>query len=149
MGKFAQVNNITGEVEVIYTTTKGQPEPKVGNNGITTILDISEMDISTNFFTDKYFNTETMTWFDKPAKPSDYHEFCMGEWTLNQPSLAIEIRRQRNIRLMNSDWTQLPDVALSEEEKTAWKNYRQLLRDITSNLTATTMEEIVWPIPPN
>jgi hypothetical protein len=34
--------------------------------------------------------------------------------------------------LAESDWTQLPDVPLSAEQKTAWATYRQQLRDITA-----------------
>lgn len=41
------------------------------------------------------------------------------------------IRTIRNTKLMESDWTQLPDVPLSEEKKREWREYRQKLRDIT------------------
>jgi hypothetical protein len=33
--------------------------------------------------------------------------------------------------LSSSDWTQLPDVPLTEVQKTEWAIYRQKLRDIT------------------
>jgi hypothetical protein len=33
--------------------------------------------------------------------------------------------------LQNSDWTQLPDVPLTEEQKAAWATYRQALRDFS------------------
>ena len=39
------------------------------------------------------------------------------------------LRNERNRLLVESDWTQLPDVP--EETKTAWQVYRQELRNIT------------------
>ncbi len=42
----------------------------------------------------------------------------------------MQVRSERNAKLTACDWTQLPDVDLTEEEKLAWKNYRQSLRDI-------------------
>ncbi len=42
-----------------------------------------------------------------------------------------EHRMVRNMRLMQSDWTQLPDVSLSAEKKAKWNVYRQELRDIS------------------
>lgn len=41
-----------------------------------------------------------------------------------------DVRNQRNIFLMESDWTQLPDSPLSWFEKQKWKTYRKYLRDI-------------------
>lgn len=35
--------------------------------------------------------------------------------------------------LIQSDWTQLPDVPLSLEKKQEWAVYRQILRDLPSN----------------
>lgn len=35
--------------------------------------------------------------------------------------------------LQDSDWTQLPDVPLTDEQKTAWATYRQQVRDTVVN----------------
>ena len=43
---------------------------------------------------------------------------------------AIEIRSKRDQLLTASDWTQMPDSPLSQEQKTKWTQYRQYLRDI-------------------
>jgi hypothetical protein len=40
------------------------------------------------------------------------------------------LRSQRNLLLSQSDWSQLPDVDLTEKEKEAWVKYRQALRDL-------------------
>lgn len=46
----------------------------------------------------------------------------------------------RNYLLQATDWTQLPDVDLTQEQKNAWAAYRQLLRELTINSN--------WPAPP-
>lgn len=43
---------------------------------------------------------------------------------------AIEVRRKRDKLLSDTDWTQISDVDLSEEEKEKYRIYRQALRDI-------------------
>jgi len=40
------------------------------------------------------------------------------------------IKNIRNKMLSSSDWTQMPDAALTLTEKSAWQNYRQALRDM-------------------
>lgn len=41
------------------------------------------------------------------------------------------VRSQRNVFLYDSDWTQLEDSPIHVDKKNEWKEYRQLLRDIT------------------
>lgn len=57
------------------------------------------------------------------------------------------IQEARNYLLKQCDWTQLSDVVMSEEKKQKWTNYRQQLRDITTNFTNP--EQVIWPIPPD
>ena len=59
----------------------------------------------------------------------------------------------RNELLMQSDWTQLPDVQLSEEQKESWRIYRQQLRDLPENVEdpkplVLDMNHPDWPISP-
>ena len=61
--------------------------------------------------------------------------------------LGTKARTQRDRLLTQYDWTQLPDAALSNEEKAAWTAYRQGLRDITDQpLFPTTID---WPLAPD
>lgn len=46
-----------------------------------------------------------------------------------------ELRVLRNQRLTESDWTQVADAPLTEEQKTAWIIYRQALRDLPQNIS--------------
>jgi hypothetical protein len=40
-----------------------------------------------------------------------------------------QLQTRKRIFLQQSDWTQLPDVPLTDEQKAAWATYRQALRD--------------------
>jgi hypothetical protein len=55
------------------------------------------------------------------------------------------LRTERNLRLVNSDYTQLPDVNLTEAQVEAWRVYRQELRDITDGLV---WNVTTWPAKP-
>lgn len=52
------------------------------------------------------------------------------------------IRADRNKRLADCDWTQLPDAPV---DATAWAAYRQELRDITAQPDPF---NIIWPTAP-
>lgn len=56
---------------------------------------------------------------------------------------ATEIRNERNNRLAQCDWTQLPD---SPVNSAVWAVYRQELRDLTAQ--ATFPVEVAWPAEP-
>lgn len=51
-------------------------------------------------------------------------------------------RQKRNQLLADSDWSQLPDTRLTAEQRMAWAEYREALR----NMTFT--ENITWPRAP-
>jgi hypothetical protein len=55
------------------------------------------------------------------------------------------IRRKRDALLIQCDFTQLPDVPLTPETKTAWTVYRQALRDFPETCD---VNNPVWPVPP-
>ena len=69
------------------------------------------------------------------------------------------LRRERDAMLKESDWTQTPDVP--ESIQTAWKTYRQELRDLPSKYPNPTFDgnanvaskhlrltDVVWPNKP-
>lgn len=64
----------------------------------------------------------------------------------SEDSILENLRTTRNALLISSDWTQLDDSPLSEEEKTEWRNYRQALRDLTG---LDDLTSIVWPAQPS
>jgi len=60
------------------------------------------------------------------------------------------LRAERNRLLAATDWTQMPDVPLTQAERDAWKAYRQALRDLPASLTDDDVlsGNIPWPQPP-
>jgi hypothetical protein len=59
------------------------------------------------------------------------------------PDKAGEIRGERNLLLMNSDWTQVADAPV---DQAAWAEYRQELRDITEQEGFP--DNVIWPVRP-
>lgn len=60
--------------------------------------------------------------------------------------LLMQIRRERNVLLSQSDWTQSPDSPLSDAKKQEWATYRQVLRDLPANTTDPANP--TWPTQP-
>jgi len=67
-------------------------------------------------------------------------------WSDEAPARRMaDLRQQRNQLLAETDWMGNSDVTMS----TAWKNYRQALRDITSQTPSDdTLSNITWPTKP-
>lgn len=97
---------------------------------------------------DYYWDNDTVT--KKPSRPSSYHFWSANHWALDTTELFNQIRHLRNQKLYASDWTQAADSPLSEEQKTAWRTYRQSLRDfVANNSDATDLDSLVWPTEPS
>lgn len=61
------------------------------------------------------------------------------------------IRAVRTQLLTDCDWTQIPDVPLTDEQRKAWQEYRQALRDIPQQLgdqDAIKIDDLYWPETP-
>lgn len=66
----------------------------------------------------------TQSWKIEDATSEQINDRIMAKW--------VDIRSDRDKDLISSDWTQLADSPLSDEQKNAWRQYRQELRDITN-----------------
>lgn len=86
-----------------------------------------------------------------PEKPSEFHKF---NWDTKQwvdprtPETEwVAVRTKRDALLQTSDWTDTGSAParLGATLYQLWQNYRQALRDIT---TQTDPFNIVWPTPP-
>lgn len=67
-----------------------------------------------------------------------------------QENFLVELRRIRDIKLRDSDWTQLADVQVlfSDEQKNKWYNYRQELRDLPEQCIVNNISylaDVIWP----
>ena len=88
-------------------------------------------------------------------KPKDYFTLEDGEHLLpKQAELTLEeeqerLKAQRDTLLKESDFSQMNDAPLSDEEKEVWKNYRQALRDLPQQeLFLTSPKEVQLPAKP-
>jgi hypothetical protein len=59
---------------------------------------------------------------------------------------AAQVRRERNAKLTECDWTQLNDTPLDNPTKVEWTTYRQALRDITTQ--SGFPHSVIWPTKP-
>jgi|DEB0MinimDraft_10_1074344.scaffolds.fasta_scaffold07486_2 hypothetical protein len=83
----------------------------------------------------------------------DHCKVDLDTLTLVDSPMTIDytewMRQRRNLKLIESDWTQGADSPLSEAKKAEWATYRQALRDIpANNSNPTDRDSIVWPSKP-
>jgi hypothetical protein len=73
-----------------------------------------------------------------------------GDQTLDNVGIDIMtyIRAWCRDVLQSTDWTQLPDSPLSDENKEKYRVFRQKVRDLPAKYNDdTTLDEIEWPSP--
>lgn len=75
------------------------------------------------------WSNETFEWIDSRTEQQKYDEADFSN------------RLKRNNLLVESDWTQLPDVPLTNKDQ--WAIYRQQLRDITTQ--SGYPFNVIWP----
>jgi hypothetical protein len=63
-------------------------------------------------------------------------------------NMAENHRVTRNKLLADSDWTQMNDSPLSNEDKTSWATYRQELRDMSDLDAWPNIADDDWPVAP-
>jgi hypothetical protein len=89
---------------------------------------------------------------DKPTIKEDYHLYEYTKYNYDKVALQTQydaawqdVRSKRNALLQETDWTQLPDSPLSDDDKLFYREYRQELRDITKY---GNIEDVEWPVDP-
>ena len=75
------------------------------------------------------------------------------QWTLTmvaenkpQAEVAQRVRSMRDQFLIDSDWTQMPDIPLDGSTQASWATYRTALRDISTQEGFPT--NVTWPTAP-
>lgn len=107
-----------------------------------------------NWLNTKFWNFTASSWQDLPAKPNPlYYTWDSNNknYVLNRALFETDIRKQRNQKLLDTDWCVLPDAPVSDTYLQAIKTYRQELRDFPSTVDFETMDEalnISWPVKP-
>lgn len=145
--KWAYTNIQTGECigVVAVSPSVSYVDGDSDTNG-NILRDISSASDWATYPSSKYWDAG---WQDKPAKPDTHYVWTVSGWSFDSTGFWVEVRNDRNAKLLSCDWTQLADAPISDADKTAWATYRQQLRDVPSNnSSATTMADITWPTEP-
>ncbi len=81
---------------------------------------------------------------------SDYQEYL--EWAKTNTAEDVDavtwddVRKTRDSLLKSTDWTMISDTSV---DQTAWKTYRQALRDIPETYKDKEPSEVVYPTQPS
>ena len=98
-----------------------------------------------------YWDNANECWEALPARPEGEYDFVDGEWVFDSEMFGLILRADRNKKLQDCDWTQMPDCPLAETTKQDWATYRQSLRDIPDNVPSDChcIYDVVWPAEPS
>jgi len=125
-----QPSNGQGVVEGTYTS-----EQAYVDNGNVILYTQEQLQTKVNkpdiFFV---WNNDTFSWQDPRDSQQKYSD------------AASSVMSQRRAYLYDSDWTQIPNNPLTDEKRQEWAQYRQQLRDITSQ--AGYPFNVIWPVAP-
>ena len=80
---------------------------------------------------------------------TDGNEIVINQSNLNSKIAEVdldELRAVRNQKLTETDWLVTMHKEKGTNIPTAWKTYRQALRDITDS--ATSLDDVTWPEKP-
>ena len=97
-----------------------------------------------------------ITWDDKNQTIPTEDEVDKKLKELQEGEPMALLRKERNILLAQTDWTQFTDSPLTETKKSEWRSYRQELRDLTKSANPKLdsdgyldMTSITWPTKPS
>jgi hypothetical protein len=80
---------------------------------------------------DDYRYTPSIPVFENGVWTTTWIQHEAPDRVKNKPVIARSHRVSRDTLLKESDWTQMPDSPLTDEQKALWAAYRQELRDVT------------------
>lgn len=111
------------------------------------ILDGKVLDVQT----EEFEVHSSMSWVDCDDNVAvgwtyDGSTFTTNEVTLTAEQKLNKLRSTRNSMLAESDWLIVMHKEKGTNIPTAWKTYRQALRDITDS--ATSLDDVTWPEKP-
>jgi hypothetical protein len=117
--------------------SEGQIQYAANENGNVSVELITELGIYEKAI--EMFNNEKQLLEDAQNVEQEALEATKDYWK--------ELRRLRDQKLAECDWTQIADVPLTEEQKPAWVTYRQALRDLPANTEDP--KNPIWPAKPS
>lgn len=134
-------------IYTIYNNTTGEISRTVQTNRIDLQLQRDESYVQGAIDSSIYY-IENGVAVEIPPKTSPYavFDFTSKQWVLVETLAIADILPKRQRLLASSDWTQLPNGPLTQEQQIAWATYRQQLRDITAQSGYPT--NVIWPVAP-
>lgn len=128
--------------------------PIEGVSGGVRVVYLSEDNLPENFKEPKFFITNF--WWDNGfveigKKPNQYAtwDISSSKWVWDSSLLLDDVRKVRNLKLRQSDWTRMDDNGLDDDDRELWAIYRQELRDLPESLDGLkSLDDIVWPESP-
>ena len=150
-----KANSLTGEiVNIVLGPAELPPEGLEESTGEIIVYCFEDLPDPAEFLEMNYVDTETYELVQRPPKPGAFSFWENDQWNLNEEWLLQYVRNERGLKLTVTDWTQLPDSPLTEEQKLEAVTYRQALRDITVSIQQNPQnynaEELIpWPTPPS
>ena len=91
-----------------------------------------------------YFQTEdTVVEERNPPVLIDGEVHFYSERAKTDDEYWTQIRENRNVLLLDTDWTDLPNAPLTDAQKTNYQRYRTELRDMPQS--TTNPKDVVWP----
>lgn len=100
----------------------------------------------------KFWSFSASDWMVRQPAPNKHATWENGTWSWDSDLLLADIKEERRIRLVKSDWSLLPDSPLTSEQQIEARTYRTSLRDFPSTLDMTTIssiDDVIWPTKPN
>jgi len=104
-------------------------------------------------------NSQIVQYTDAQANDKSMPKECGWRWSNETMSYELEdadmankaamifLRIKRDELLAQSDYTQMPDVTLTNQSE--WDTYRQALRDLPQTYAnITSLDDVTWPTPP-
>jgi len=147
-------NNTSGLIETrneVLAKHKGWSFPNPITNtvieslGYTTVLEGSQPSLTPPYDSTERDGIEQISgkWYTKYKKVTATGD---GRTTIDTQK-ASSVRRERNQKLHDSDWTQAADTALASDKKAAWATYRTNLRNLPS--ASGFPHSHTWPTEPS
>jgi hypothetical protein len=98
-------------------------------------------------FGQQYHDFATNTPRFMPPRPSIFHNFDYVEkdWVFDLEQGWASVKRERSVLLAETDWVVTKAAESGEVVSVAWANYRQALRDVTTQASPLA---IIWPVKP-
>ena len=145
MKKFAMIDN-NGSIVSIISPSMDDSYTDGSSYGEQVAREIPLSSEDVNYINNKYWRDG---FNDKPIKPGKYYIWINYQWDFDSVAFWTDLRVERNLKLADADWTQMPDAPLTGEKKAEWATYRQALRDLPSQYaTETDIDNLVYPTRP-